>query len=111
MAQKTVPLYAKVPQLKPSCDKKETVPMQGEVGDVTVPTLTEFIPARINPAKTAVLILPGGGYTHLAMEKEDYSYASKTIYLLSLLLLPQTWQQHKILNLCPRTPFPEKTPC
>lgn len=77
MAQKTVPLYSKIPNLKPSCDKKEYAPVQGEVGDVIEPTLTEFIPSNINPAKTAILILPGGGYTHLAMEKEGFAIARR----------------------------------
>ncbi|WP_447642404.1 MULTISPECIES: alpha/beta hydrolase [Chitinophagaceae] len=77
MAQKTVPLYSSVPNLKTSCDKKEYVPTQGEVGDVTIPTLTSFIPQKTNPAKTAILILPGGGYTHLAMEKEGFAIARK----------------------------------
>ncbi len=75
--QKTVPLYSKVPYLKTSCDKKEYVPVQGEVADVIEPTLSEFIPSNINPAKTAVLILPGGGYSHLAMEKEGFDVARK----------------------------------
>jgi len=77
MAQKTVPLYSKVPYLKSSCDKKETTPGQASVGDVVEPTLTKFIPTQLNAAKTAVLILPGGGYTHLAMEKEGFAIARK----------------------------------
>lgn len=77
MAQKTVPLYNKIPNLKSSCDKKERVPIAGEVADVIEPTLTEFIPSNLNASKAAVLILPGGGYTHLAMEKEGFAVARK----------------------------------
>ncbi|MFT4203779.1 MAG: alpha/beta hydrolase [Chitinophagaceae bacterium] len=77
MAQKTIPLYSKVPNLKASCDKKESIPVAGEVADVIEPTLTVFLPEKTNPAKTAILILPGGGYTHLAMEKEGFDVARK----------------------------------
>ncbi|MBW2960740.1 alpha/beta hydrolase [Mesonia aestuariivivens] len=41
---------------------------------VTAPTLTAFI-AKGNSSKTAILICPGGGYTHLAMEKEGFKVA------------------------------------
>src|SRR5438105_1663584 len=34
-----------------------------------IPTLAAFIPAS-NPTKTAVIVAPGGGYTHLSMIKE-----------------------------------------
>ncbi|PZP51892.1 MAG: alpha/beta hydrolase [Pseudopedobacter saltans] len=77
MAQKTVPLYPTVPNLKSTCDKKERIPVTGEVADVIEPTLTEFIPDKLNETKAAVLILPGGGYTHLAMEKEGFAVARK----------------------------------
>ena len=41
---------------------------------VTHPTLEVFL-AKENPTQTGVIILPGGGYTHLAMEKEGYQIA------------------------------------
>ncbi|HIB38255.1 alpha/beta hydrolase [Mesonia sp.] len=44
------------------------------VSQVSTPTLTAFIPTK-NVSKTAVIICPGGGYTHLAMEKEGYKVA------------------------------------
>ena len=38
------------------------------------PSLTIYIPAA-NPTKTGVIVAPGGGYQHLAMEKEGFAYA------------------------------------
>ena len=42
--------------------------------DADKPTLTVFLPAE-NPTKTGVVIAPGGGYQHLAMEKEGFAVA------------------------------------
>lgn len=39
-----------------------------------IPTLTPYIPAS-NPTKTAVVVAPGGGYTHLSMVKEGSDVA------------------------------------
>jgi acetyl esterase/lipase len=39
------------------------------------PTLSAFLPAS-NPTKTAVVIAPGGGYTHLSMIKEGADVAA-----------------------------------
>jgi acetyl esterase/lipase len=39
-----------------------------------IPTLAEYLPAS-NPTKTAVIIMPGGGYTHLSMIKEGSDVA------------------------------------
>src|SRR5450631_2281448 len=49
----------------------------GAVGDADddKPTITAYIPAS-NPTKTAVVIAPGGGYTHLAIVKEGSDVAA-----------------------------------
>jgi acetyl esterase/lipase len=39
-----------------------------------VPTLTVYLPAQ-NPTHTGIVIAPGGGYTHLATEKEGTVFA------------------------------------
>lgn len=39
------------------------------------PTLTVFLPGQEEGAGTGVVIFPGGGYAHLAMEKEGYKVA------------------------------------
>lgn len=41
---------------------------------VTQPTLEIFL-AEENPTRTGIIIFPGGGYTHLAIEKEGYKIA------------------------------------
>ena len=48
----------------------------GALGDADAdkPTLTVFLPAE-NPTKTGVVVAPGGGYQHLAMEKEGFAVA------------------------------------
>jgi acetyl esterase/lipase len=48
----------------------------GAVGDADddKPTITAYIPAS-NPTKTAVVVAPGGGYTHLSMVKEGSDVA------------------------------------
>ncbi|MCU1252911.1 MAG: esterase/lipase, partial [Edaphobacter sp.] len=43
--------------------------------DVDKPTLTVFLPVAANTTKTGVVVAPGGGYTHLAVEKEGYAFA------------------------------------
>jgi hypothetical protein len=40
-----------------------------------VPTLTVFPAKSANPAKTAVIIAPGGGFRVLAIDQEGYSVA------------------------------------
>jgi acetyl esterase/lipase len=39
------------------------------------PTLTVFLPDQQDTTKTGIVIFPGGGYSHLAMEKEGYKVA------------------------------------
>ncbi|WP_263365986.1 alpha/beta hydrolase [Edaphobacter bradus] len=54
-----------------------TVGAPGAQGDEDIdkPTLTVFLPVAPNAAKTGVVVAPGGGYQHLAMEKEGYAFA------------------------------------
>jgi acetyl esterase/lipase len=49
----------------------------GALGDAEEdkPTLTVFLPAGVNAPKTGVVVAPGGGYQHLATEKEGYAIA------------------------------------
>jgi len=42
--------------------------------DADKPSLTVFLP-KSNATKTGVVVAPGGGYTHLAMEKEGFEIA------------------------------------
>ncbi|MFH5884636.1 alpha/beta hydrolase [Halalkalibaculum sp. DA3122] len=47
---------------------------EGET-DQDNPTLTVFLPEKSSANGTGVVIFPGGGYAHLAMEKEGYKVA------------------------------------
>jgi acetyl esterase/lipase len=49
----------------------------GALGDTDAdkPAITVFLPSTQNATKTGVVVAPGGGYTHLAMEKEGFAYA------------------------------------
>ncbi len=49
-------------------------PFAKGTADPDIPTLTTYLPAA-NPTRTAVLVAPGGGYLHLAMEKEGEDVA------------------------------------
>jgi acetyl esterase/lipase len=43
--------------------------------DVDKPSLTVFLPTKLNATRTGVVVAPGGGYTHLSMEKEGFAVA------------------------------------
>ena len=43
--------------------------------DIDKPSLTVYLPAGLNATKTGVVVVPGGGYQHLATEKEGTSFA------------------------------------
>lgn len=43
--------------------------------DADKPELTVFLPSGLNTAKTGVVVVPGGGYQHLAIEKEGFAIA------------------------------------
>ena len=80
-AQQELPLYGggPIPNSKPVPDH-ETVDTSGEpvrysYSLVTRPTLTVFLPAAGKGNGTAVVICPGGGYTHLAMTHEGTDVA------------------------------------
>jgi len=43
--------------------------------DTDKPAIYVYLPSVPNPTKTGVLVAPGGGYQHLAMEKEGFAVA------------------------------------
>jgi acetyl esterase/lipase len=49
-------------------------PMADGTAEIDQPTLTTYLPES-NPTKTAVIIAPGGSYTHLSMQKEGEDIA------------------------------------
>ncbi len=48
---------------------------QTRIRNVTQPTLTAYLPEKSNANGTAIIIAPGGGFVHLAMEKEGVDLA------------------------------------
>lgn len=48
----------------------------GRISNVHEPTITYIAPAVDRPNGTAVVIAPGGGYTHLSTEREGIQYAN-----------------------------------
>jgi acetyl esterase/lipase len=74
-----VPLWNKIPdEIKATDYKEKEVLKDGKLqstSQVSVPTLSIFIPKETKPNQTAVVICPGGGYTHLAFEKEGTKVA------------------------------------
>lgn len=67
--QQSYPLYPDtIPNAIPT-DVKEVVSTNGRLisyQDVSVPTITAFLPKQSNDEKTAVIIIPGGGYVYEA---------------------------------------------
>lgn len=76
---KIVPLWNKIPDEIKATDYKENESIKdGKVQStslVSIPTLSIFLPAAIKPNQAAVIIFPGGGYQHLAIDKEGTKVA------------------------------------
>ena len=74
-----IPLWNKIPDEIKSIDYKENASIiEGKVQStslVTIPTLSVFLPKESKPNQAAVLIFPGGGYQHLAIDKEGTKVA------------------------------------
>lgn len=75
----TVALWTKIPDEIQSADYKEKETfkdgMLQNTSFATIPTLSVFLPSTIKPNQTAVIIFPGGGYSHLSMDKEGKKVA------------------------------------
>lgn len=69
-----IPIWNKIPDQIKAADYKENESIKdGKVQStsmVSVPTLSIFLPKDNKPNQAAVLIFPGGGYQHLAIDKE-----------------------------------------
>ena len=74
-----LPLWNKIPGeiSAPDYIEKEII-KEGKVQStslVTIPTLSVFLSKETKPNQTAVIILPGGGYSHLSIDKEGTKVA------------------------------------
>jgi acetyl esterase/lipase len=77
-AQTVLPLYKTIPNSIPSAmiEKRDTVkPMRIRVSNVSVPTLTVYLPQNNAAGRTAVVICPGGGYSNLIINQEGTEIA------------------------------------
>jgi len=66
------------PPAAPAAPESWTIARPGDVPvvqNVTVPTLTPFLPPRGKRNGTAVIVAPGGGFTVLAMDHEGWAVA------------------------------------
>ena len=74
--QKEVKLWDEIPGSIAAEDYKEEQALDGDVvsgySKVSEPTITIFEPESGKATGTAVVICPGGGYSHLAINKEGY---------------------------------------
>ncbi|MFI5158709.1 MAG: alpha/beta hydrolase [Sphingobacteriales bacterium] len=76
--QKTMPLYPNgIPNSKstPHTYIEQAPNEWGGVAKISMPTLTAYLPANGNG--TAVLVIPGGGYSHVAMGHEGDAIAKE----------------------------------
>src|SRR5258705_4172713 len=82
-AQKVIPLYeGNAPGALPVDDRETMTRSTAGNGrsflvNVTKPTITVFMPKKINAAGTAVIICPGGGYNRLSIEDGGYEAAKQ----------------------------------
>ncbi len=75
-----IPLWETVPGSIPSAEYKEVIINDTEgvikgIDKVSQPTLTVFLADQEKSNGTSVIICPGGGYGHLAINKEGYKVA------------------------------------
>jgi acetyl esterase/lipase len=80
-AQQELPLYGSdpIPNSRPAADQEKVDsggrPDHYTLSKVSHPTLTVFLPPKRKRNGTAVIISPGGAYTHLAMAHEGMEVA------------------------------------
>jgi acetyl esterase/lipase len=81
-AQLIIPLYGDaIPNSRPGKDEELSEPGKDpghtSLSKVSRPTLTIFLPAKDMANGTAVVICPGGGYSHLAIDHEGFEVAKR----------------------------------
>ncbi len=73
-AQPTLPLYdGKIPFAIKAADEETS--LKGVVRNVSLPTMTVFLPPAEKSNGAAVIICPGGGYGALVMDREGFRVA------------------------------------
>jgi acetyl esterase/lipase len=80
LASAAIPLLAQTPSSTPPSGARyillwpEGVPLSHGTTDADKPRLTVFVPKN-QTTRTGIIVLPGGGYSHLAYEKEGTLFA------------------------------------
>src|SRR5690349_19201548 len=80
-AQQTLPLYGNdpIPNSKPGPDREVDDSSKGvdrmSITLVSHPTLSVFLPSKEKATGTAIIVCPGGSYSHLAMGHEGMEVA------------------------------------
>ncbi len=83
-AQKSIPLYVgDIPGAVPSVNKEQSVGEDLQILNVSVPTLTVYLPPKQKQKTSAVVICPGGGYGSVYINREGHemarAYAAKGV--------------------------------
>lgn len=77
IAQQEISLYAgAIPNAKEATNEEKRTASQ-VVSNVSVPTLSVFLPPKDKATGTAVVICPGGGYGVLVIKREGYDVAEE----------------------------------
>jgi acetyl esterase/lipase len=82
-AQQVLPLYGDgpIPNSRPGKDEEKSEagkePGHTNLYLVSRPTLTVFLPQKEKANGTAIIVCPGGGYDHLAIEHEGFEVAKR----------------------------------
>ena len=82
-AQQVIQLYTEAPPFSLPVEDKESSgnSTAGKkrffVTNVTNPTITVYLPKKISPSRTAIIICPGGGYNRLSIEDGGYDAAKE----------------------------------
>lgn len=77
-AQTEIPLYDMIPNAIPTTNQELSVTdKMGKVrtSKVSQPTLTVYLPAKEKATGTAIIVVPGGGYSILAIKHEGHDVA------------------------------------
>ena len=82
-AQQVIQLYTEAPPFSLPVEDKESSGNSTAgnkrffVTNVTNPTITVYLPKKISPSRTAIIICPGGGYNRLSIEDGGYDAAKE----------------------------------
>lgn len=81
LAQQVIPLYeSAIPNSKPTPNREKHVVRDNGteiISEISIPTVTVFLPETQSTDRTAVIIFPGGGYGINAIKHEGFDIARK----------------------------------